>query len=819
MSSIQTLSLPTSDNNQKEEEEEWINEEKETISELKRGAIAAQFPQDFSVDSDFLSQPNNVWLPARLHPEISPGDFQDWLEKHETQNIKVNQGVTRKKSLLRYSSKNLDLLDSTDASAEDSQYFNSSSLDQSSSIDSTLNINSSLPDEFPNPRLFPKTDKPKPSLKRSKLVNKRRDTSSRPRRGKIPIPSSSDSCDSTQFSSSKNVDQNGNWQFSLAELSLAEDPKSSSNQLSRKLSTAKILEHISKEVSDMSFEDLGFDGVQTSFSPNSSFVDSVTKISDSSLIASNPDFSKDLEIDLNSPLDKKSFSKSTNNQSTHPIKSSKSLSSTYFSSKKDKNAEPELPKKHILPSAMSFLRFGKSKSSSVGSTKTQKKESAKNAFDSLSKKSSGSDSDKKKDSSSVQPLDYSDMPSFVAENLMMPDQASRYPNVLTPIRPQPTIYKFTQTRFPIHIERAIYRLASIKLTNPRRPLYQKVLLTNMMYWYLELINPKSFQPTSNLNNKKPVYQKSHNLPANHSPQSNITNQVVQNSSEQQNKYYYQPQAENSQLYRDNKQGADPRNIYYGPQNYSNNNQRKQPLLQQTPLPHESSNQRPRSPSSYRSSGSDSDSSRTSNHYNVGMSYSNNNSRESLVRKKSKKSGKSSRNLKSLGSSNKQKFYNEKQYRGQPNLSSSGNLFMNDGSTGIIDKSAHSSQNYAQPVYSNNQPRPNNNFNMENSYPSYDKKKDQYKGENIQSYPNNNSTNRYPYTPNAKTPSTNPGLIQPQNHGSYYGSSGPTTNVQSSLTPTQISYYQQQSFRQHSTSPSPSLPSQSAELSVNSTKIL
>lgn len=40
------------------------------------------------------------------------------------------------------------------------------------------------------------------------------------------------------------------------------------------------------------------------------------------------------------------------------------------------------------------------------------------------------------------------------------------------------------TRFPIIEERAIYRMAHIKLANPRRPLHSQVLLSNFMYSYL-----------------------------------------------------------------------------------------------------------------------------------------------------------------------------------------------------------------------------------------------------------------------------------------------------------------------------------------------
>ncbi|CEH11802.1 Activator of mitotic machinery Cdc14 phosphatase activation C-terminal [Ceraceosorus bombacis] len=39
-------------------------------------------------------------------------------------------------------------------------------------------------------------------------------------------------------------------------------------------------------------------------------------------------------------------------------------------------------------------------------------------------------------------------------------------------------------RYPIHIERAVYRLSHIKLANSRRPLYEQVLISNLMFWYL-----------------------------------------------------------------------------------------------------------------------------------------------------------------------------------------------------------------------------------------------------------------------------------------------------------------------------------------------
>ncbi|KAK7967136.1 uncharacterized protein PG986_001413 [Apiospora aurea] len=60
-----------------------------------------------------------------------------------------------------------------------------------------------------------------------------------------------------------------------------------------------------------------------------------------------------------------------------------------------------------------------------------------------------------------------------------------------PQSPEPAPYKpmvpdvdYHWTRFPILEERAIYRMAHIKLANPRRALHSQVLLSNFMYAYL-----------------------------------------------------------------------------------------------------------------------------------------------------------------------------------------------------------------------------------------------------------------------------------------------------------------------------------------------
>jgi hypothetical protein len=56
-----------------------------------------------------------------------------------------------------------------------------------------------------------------------------------------------------------------------------------------------------------------------------------------------------------------------------------------------------------------------------------------------------------------------------------------------PYRPLRPDIDYHWTRFPLLEERAIYRMAHIKLANPRRSLHSQVLLSNFMYNYLAIV--------------------------------------------------------------------------------------------------------------------------------------------------------------------------------------------------------------------------------------------------------------------------------------------------------------------------------------------
>ncbi|KAF8938453.1 hypothetical protein BGZ47_008573 [Haplosporangium gracile] len=75
---------------------------------------------------------------------------------------------------------------------------------------------------------------------------------------------------------------------------------------------------------------------------------------------------------------------------------------------------------------------------------------------------------------------------------------------LTSDRPKYSNYN----RLPIHIERAIYRLSHVKLANPRRPLHEQVLISNMMFWYLGVIQQQQLQQQADLQQQQAQQQRS-----------------------------------------------------------------------------------------------------------------------------------------------------------------------------------------------------------------------------------------------------------------------------------------------------------------------
>lgn len=66
-------------------------------------------------------------------------------------------------------------------------------------------------------------------------------------------------------------------------------------------------------------------------------------------------------------------------------------------------------------------------------------------------------------------------------------QLLHVPEDIVPYKPLQPDIDYNWSRFPLLEERAIYRMAHIKLANPRRSLHSQVLLSNFMYSYLAIV--------------------------------------------------------------------------------------------------------------------------------------------------------------------------------------------------------------------------------------------------------------------------------------------------------------------------------------------
>ncbi|KAK5083910.1 hypothetical protein LTR05_006417 [Lithohypha guttulata] len=90
---------------------------------------------------------------------------------------------------------------------------------------------------------------------------------------------------------------------------------------------------------------------------------------------------------------------------------------------------------------------------------------------------------------------------------------------------------YSWTRFSILEERAIYRMAHIKLANPRRPLYSQVLLSNFMYSYLAKV--QQMHPQMNLPTNAKQQKKQKEQPAQQSDEFSTYQRYQQQQHEQQ----------------------------------------------------------------------------------------------------------------------------------------------------------------------------------------------------------------------------------------------------------------------------------------------
>ncbi|KAI9501707.1 hypothetical protein BX070DRAFT_41714 [Coemansia spiralis] len=465
------------------EEAHWLTDELEAVGELKRGAIAAQFPEEFNVDSDFLNG-TNVWLPARLHPEIAPGEFQEWLKKHGSQLSKMEDSVNRRKSILSYSVSP----EPRQSSGRSVRRRNTTQLVRRK----TFVERAAEEEEKDAPFLVQST---KSSLKRSKLANKRRDstassTGRRRRREASPLVPGNSTDEDAPASRAPPAAVDG-----------------------ARLSTAEILKQVTAAVDDLGFDELGagdLDGY------------------DAHALAAPPAGQQQQQQQPATPSTQAP-------QQGKTVTHKKSASWWQWGGRDDSNGaeekepHPPMPQtpnsaaaqpapdsslKAKLPSPISFLRFNRR--SKKDRRSTDEPGAVQPAASSAPPAPLGL-GPKKQPSASASASAAAPAPPAPAVQAQTEEsdgasdgegatQKPSIPSIITPVRPPPTRLAAGNSRLPIHIERAIYRLASIKLANPRRPLLQQVLLSNMMFWYLELINPRSQQQPQQQQQQPPPQQ-------------------------------------------------------------------------------------------------------------------------------------------------------------------------------------------------------------------------------------------------------------------------------------------------------------------------
>ncbi|KAJ1839474.1 hypothetical protein LPJ70_005047, partial [Coemansia sp. RSA 2708] len=515
-----------------EQPEEWLHEELEAVGELKRGAIAAQFPEEFSVDSDFLNGASNVWLPARLHPEIAPGEFQEWLKKHGSQLSKMEDTVNRRKSILSYSYDQ-----GSDDEAPAGAYGRQVAIgvrrrNTTGLVRRKTFIERATEEEEEAVRAgeeaapFLVQNVQRSSLKRSKLANKRRDSTAstgsarRGRRGRTRSQQQQHQQPAAPAVSSPLAPAmpDEDMHAGPADRPAAADDK--------RMSTAEILKQVTAAVDDFGFDDFDLSGFEASGDDEAPKpqIPPVARTQTAPAAVAKPEKQQKpspAALERKTVTHKKSSGSwwqwGRDDASEHGARAETPPPMPHGPPATANNAPSDAgSQKTKLPSPIAFLRFNrKSKKDRKApgdhgrSQQQQQKQqlsavparSAQKSAAHMQPANSAADDDTDSDSSSgtestpsLQPASQPKQPLSALRPGPSSDAGhSKIPSIITPVRPPPTRSTAGGNRLPIHIERAIYRLASIKLANPRRPLLQQVLLSNMMFWYLELINPKSQQ--------------------------------------------------------------------------------------------------------------------------------------------------------------------------------------------------------------------------------------------------------------------------------------------------------------------------------------
>ncbi|PVU97503.1 hypothetical protein BB561_000503 [Smittium simulii] len=442
---------------------EWLSTKLNNISSQTPDSVSSHFVQISNSEPTFPPPETIVWLPARFHPEISPKEYETWISKYGTHLKRLESSPRRRKSILGLSKPVIEELPESNLRKTTSLSLNRycSKKPEAAFIHFMLN------------------KRHEPTLKRSKLLNKRlttrvlRTTSLKP-------PDSSQTDLEIPISDSRSS-------------SLALDPASLDSASSPPLSK-------SATIYSRSLSQLDTIPSELELNPLSFFSDlpdptppSLDKSTILSLDIDPSNSSASLPAKINTPADLLELNLNWDFDATSI--STPSSNSDHLSSLPIKSIPIPQPKSTLHKTSNLYTNLSQLDPNipSIRSNALQRKSSAKNSDSSnpSDKKISSSNDLKKKSSifDNIRSFLTPDRPTPAPNSYSYNNISNHKPNSNS-ITPKPfDTSNNPSIRYPIHVERAIYQLAGLKLSHPRRPLRQQVLLSNMMYWYLELINP------------------------------------------------------------------------------------------------------------------------------------------------------------------------------------------------------------------------------------------------------------------------------------------------------------------------------------------
>ncbi|KAJ1965764.1 hypothetical protein IWQ62_002588 [Dispira parvispora] len=579
----------------------WLKEELQAVGELKREAIASRFPDEWRRNSLAAE----VWVPAHLHPEIAPSEFQAWVEEHgHLLTPEEQKPLQRRRSILSmHSYSSIDLSEAeegntklpADSTDPDGSYGDrvTAVIRRRNTTDSRLVGSTSLTTlaeslakqpEDPQDGTWVIQNIRRSGLKRSKRSNLRRDSvlseGSRRRRQlrsqassqiggpKVQVDPTADLSGDALSSPSPEAPSpaSSNLVGILSEITatLEASPSVTTEQLS---TSAEVPVPLTDPAEQSPYTRVTGIPMSTSLSPGATVTDSPSPTSsqapptselsvntqlapwDNDLsqhmaqasIADSPSSatsqpvdisfggdSPNLNLHLDSPV---AFPPSGPTTSAHPSLSPVSKPADYHAhaghqgNKKSSawswlwGSDSELPSPSSSHHSHSPVPEGPPhggsstatppNSLSKASQKSKKPSTISYLFSKTKLKLSTSDSTHHTRKSISDEYANSDVsqgdttehegagptPIQGVDHRARASEESPTPlGEIVSARP-PTRYT-NYNRYPIHIERAIYRLSHIKLANPRRPLLHQVLISNMMFWYLSIINPRTTLPNN-----------------------------------------------------------------------------------------------------------------------------------------------------------------------------------------------------------------------------------------------------------------------------------------------------------------------------------